>query len=182
MAIFNAKAVRATLNVANKTAELAYATKAVATETAELAKATQALAKETITANILADRHHQESLTPCVVLSSGFIDRQRDALVLRDVSVTNIGTGPAFDLRVWIGELADPIQVGGVAAGGTLINVQARVTILDQIIRPMPIRLVLLYRNLFGTIGKTTHFGNVGDASFTTVIEPPPISSRVPNA
>jgi hypothetical protein len=170
----------ATVLLAAYTGMMMRATRTVAEKTAALAQETQDLAKQTIAANTLADQHHQEALTPCVVLTRGFVIGQPNELMLKDVDLWNVGPGPALDVRVWIAELGEPVQVGSIASGNALTNVQCRVITLGQTKPNESIKLVVLYKNLFGQEGRTIHFGNVGSASFTMVLEPPSISKRLP--
>lgn len=105
---------------------------------------------------------------------------ERNALILKDVDLWNVGPGPALDVRVWIGELGEPQQVGSIASGDALRNVSCRVNITNEARPNMPIKLIVLYKNFFGQEGKTIHFGKVDDEHFTMVLEPPAISKRLP--
>lgn len=169
----------ATAALAVFTARMARATNTVARKTTELAQETKDLAKETIAANVLADRHHQEAMTPCVVLSHGHVAGGSE-LRIYEGRLKNIGPGIALDVCVSIHEIGQVIQYGSIAANGGEIELGSGcfVTITDEAKTGQGVKIALRYKNLFGAEAKTTHFGQIGNQTFTTIFEAPAV---VPN-
>jgi hypothetical protein len=99
----------ATIALAIVTARLFGATATVAKETGELAKstaklvaATAALAEQSASANLLADKHHQESLLPVLVARSVAASTYATGSQLFYhvvIEVRNVGLGTAIDVR-----------------------------------------------------------------------------------
>lgn len=171
--------VVATALLAIYTAMMANATRTVATKTATLAEETHALAAETISANELADRHHQEAMTPCVILDEGTVMTAPHALRVNDGYLRNIGPGIALDVRIWIDDTGEPIRIRPLASTEKYrIVEECTVPIGEPVAGGKPVKLVIRYKNLFGAEGATTHFGHVGDRVFTTVFDSPPVIKR----
>ncbi len=172
--------VVATAFLAVYTAVMAKATRTVALKTASLAEQTRALAAETISANELADRHHQEAMTPCVILDEGVVVSLQHALRLNEGYLRNIGPGIALDIRIWIGDVGEPVRIRPLASNEKYKLIEeCTVPIGNQIAPRAPIKLMIMYKNLFGAEAKTTHFGHIGDRVFTTIFDSPPVTKRI---
>lgn len=184
-AILQITLVAATIGLAIFTALMWWSTRSVSLgtaslgrETAELARETAALARETLAASAVADQHHQEAMTPLVILEDAVVNSPGLSLQVTGV-LHNIGPGIALDVRVWIGEIGEQIHVGPIAANQSK-QISCAVATGDTVRQNRPIKLVLLYNNLFRSEGRTEHYGkcHVKD-SFNTVFYPPALTVRV---
>ena len=160
------------------TRSVALGTGALGRETAALARETADLARETVAASALADRHHQETLTPLVVLEDVYVDSPSGALRVQGI-MRNVGPGIATDVRIWIGDVGEKIQLGPLASSQAK-PINCSVPVGNDVPQKMPIKLAVLYDNLFKSEGKTEHFGNCHvKEPFTTVFYAPPLVTRV---
>lgn len=170
----------ATVLLAIYTGMMMRATRTVAEKTAALAQETQYLAEQTIAANALADRHHQEAMMPCVVLASGYVGTAPNGLKLYEGAIRNIGPGIALDVRLWIDEIGEQIALGVLPANSNAVALnqeRCMIYITDQAKKGRGVKVKLLYRNMFGAEGTTTHHGRIGDREFNTVFSAPPVAS-----
>lgn len=169
---------RGTAALGEQTAVLSQQTALLAAETATLARETTKVAVETLAATMLADQHHQEAMMPLVVLEHAIVQSPKGALVLTGM-LRNIGPGIALKVRVWIGELGEQIHVGPLGAGASA-PINLTVFIGGGVRQEQPIKIVLLYENLFGAEAKTEHHGRCHvEGSFNTVVYPPSLVLRV---
>jgi len=177
LAVYTALMWKATATVAEQSSAQATQTQKLANETHALADQTQVLARETLAAAALSDRHHQESLTPLLVFD-GNVTFDRNRYIAKG-KLRNVGTGIALEPRIWIGELGQPSLTAPLAARAAR-SIECSVSTTDSKIRPNQlIKLVLLYKSIFKSEGKTEHHGKCDlPLSFNTVVFSPPIVDR----
>lgn len=189
----------AVLDVALLAATIALAvyTARLFASTREMAEKTAALVKSTVDANALADRHHQESITPIVALNAcltaeyGALDppTQKPAwkFFLRG-TVANTGLGPALNIRVEIdasdcvpqvfrmkslaANSSEPIvgERGGAGAAYVWYRVPFNEN-EDRRARCVPYTSRVYYENLFQTPGKTVQETHSGDELDLRLVE-----------
>lgn len=188
LAAFTALMWWSTRSVATGTAGLSRETNSVAKETAELAR-------ETIAARFLADQHHQEAMTPVVIIDRGFVLMNSKGMLF-GATLRNVGPGVALNIRIKIAQLGEIYRVGAIEASGTRdisFSVPESLICDDQpqdkesaeeepVVQPIVIDLI--FQNLFNSEGRTENQGMTGNNHgapncWISIFYPPPIASRV---
>lgn len=151
---------------------LLIATIALAAYTARLFRSTRDLAKDTLQASKYSDRHHQESLTPCVVIDGiqAILSRSSPNETLGIYgALRNVGTGPALNIKVILHVddldlLESVIEAGSLKPGGDFEN-RLKFDVRTGEKHPysagvaLPFLVRINYLNIFGQLASTLYIG-----------------------
>ncbi len=185
LAIFTARLFGETRDVAARTGDLARETNGVAQRTAELAK-------DTVNAALLADRHHQEQLSPVVVLEGLSVtylstpSTQAAPTFRVGELLSNLGSGPA--LRVTIDVQTDSahaifeagfLMAGEKRPGPFILPCETGSTRADGSQSPA-FTVKIWARNFFGSICETIHEWDATGKPIDTRYGPLTIQHRSP--
>lgn len=185
-------------------AVLALATGGLFVATYRVATRTAELAKDTVAATRVADKHHQESLTPvvewvCLAQAKPQYEEPRTAVAAPsgkvegwDITYTgtikNVGTGPALNVRAGFlfhtfrfdksnGYEKHLPSLGPGQGEGAKFYIRLAGNVVSQ--TPMPYTVTITYDNIFGKQCTTVHTNPGGENQTETTFTPPDTTSRV---
>jgi hypothetical protein len=138
------------------TAGLAVFTAFLFASTREVARTTGEVAADTLAAADLADRHHQETMRPALVVTVAWLAAGTPGRATLHLEGQNIGLGPAFNVvaNVTSGELGDLHQFFGHVGAGNMFTFESHEVRVGIPLERTPVGrlrfdLELAYWNLF---------------------------------